>query len=525
MPLLAALKHPLAAGGLAPRGVSRPGAPSRTGAPRAAPGAGLCRALARADRRRADGSCAALSTGSKPASATLPDLLAGRRRAARPAGRRAYRSRRAAGGERRRDRRRAAVARGRGRDGGALLPRADRSRAAISRRCLAATIRRCSRRSPPARWCGRLWPASAAGDLGPARGAAAAGRSCRPRRARTRAPGLARPPHDPWMSRQMRREFGIAVPERAIGIAAHDFAQAIAAPGGGADPRGAQRGRADRAVALAAAPRHGAARGRPRRQRCGPDPDDRRLRPTALDRRGRTGRSPPAAPRPPLAARPRKLSVTQIETWLRDPYAIYARHILRSEAARRARRRSRPRRSRHLHPSRRSPISCAVSAPAARGCRAASCWRSGGEHFGAVLSRPGAWAFWWPRFERIARWFVARRGDASPPRSSRASASVTGSLTLPAPGGPFELTAHGRPHRPAGGRRVSADRLQDRLACRARRRSGRLSRRSCRWKARSARRQLRRRQRHRRRRSNIGGSAAATGRDAHADRRRRSRAR
>src|SRR5207253_3671712 len=38
--------------------------------------------------------------------------------------------------------------------------------------------------------------------------------------------------------------------------------------------------------------------------------------------------SPPAAPCPPLAARPRQLSVTQIEAWIRDPYAIYARHIL-----------------------------------------------------------------------------------------------------------------------------------------------------------------------------------------------------
>ncbi len=35
--------------------------------------------------------------------------------------------------------------------------------------------------------------------------------------------------YDPWMSRQMRREFGIALPERAIGIAAHDFAQAFGA--------------------------------------------------------------------------------------------------------------------------------------------------------------------------------------------------------------------------------------------------------------------------------------------------------
>src|SRR5262249_3004000 len=35
------------------------------------------------------------------------------------------------------------------------------------------------------------------------------------------------------------------------------------------------------------------------------------------------------APRPPVAARPRRLTVTEIETWLRDPYAIYARHVLK----------------------------------------------------------------------------------------------------------------------------------------------------------------------------------------------------
>ena len=36
----------------------------------------------------------------------------------------------------------------------------------------------------------------------------------------------------------------------------------------------------------------------------------------------------PPTPRPPVAARPRHLSVTEIETWMRDPYQIYARHIL-----------------------------------------------------------------------------------------------------------------------------------------------------------------------------------------------------
>ena len=37
----------------------------------------------------------------------------------------------------------------------------------------------------------------------------------------------------------------------------------------------------------------------------------------------------PPAFAPPVSARPRQLSVTQIETWLRDPYAIYATKILR----------------------------------------------------------------------------------------------------------------------------------------------------------------------------------------------------
>jgi ATP-dependent helicase/nuclease subunit B len=37
----------------------------------------------------------------------------------------------------------------------------------------------------------------------------------------------------------------------------------------------------------------------------------------------------PPRPKPPISQRPRNLSVTEIETWLRDPYAIYAKHILR----------------------------------------------------------------------------------------------------------------------------------------------------------------------------------------------------
>ena len=40
-------------------------------------------------------------------------------------------------------------------------------------------------------------------------------------------------------------------------------------------------------------------------------------------------RLPRPAPTPPVETRPRRLSVTEIETWLRDPYAIYAKHVLK----------------------------------------------------------------------------------------------------------------------------------------------------------------------------------------------------
>src|SRR3546814_3530789 len=48
-----------------------------------------------------------------------------------------------------------------------------------------------------------------------------------------------------------------------------------------------------------------------------------------LDQPDAAGRSEPPMPRPPVEARPRSLYVTDIQTWVRDPYAIYAKRILR----------------------------------------------------------------------------------------------------------------------------------------------------------------------------------------------------
>ena len=72
VPLLAALKHPLAAGGLAPRDVPRARPAPRSGDPRTAPGARLRRAAGRRWPARSRPVCGGLSIGSRPASAALP---------------------------------------------------------------------------------------------------------------------------------------------------------------------------------------------------------------------------------------------------------------------------------------------------------------------------------------------------------------------------------------------------------------------------------------------------------------------
>jgi double-strand break repair protein AddB len=141
------------------------------------------------------------------------------------------------------------------------------------------------------------------------------------------------PTADPWLNRALRAEAGLRLPDRVIGLSAHDFQQALTAPEvwltrarrnaetdtvpsrwlnrltnllHGASPvtkdaLAAMRDRGAQYLALA----------------------DRLLTPAQS-----VAFAPRPAPAPPAAARPRQLSVTDIETLIRDPYAIYARRIL-----------------------------------------------------------------------------------------------------------------------------------------------------------------------------------------------------
>jgi ATP-dependent helicase/nuclease subunit B len=124
----------------------------------------------------------------------------------------------------------------------------------------------------------------------------------------------------------MRQALGLESPERAIGLAAHDFATLAAAPlvfltralkvDGAPTIASRWLQRFEQLTrGLGLAPSHGA-----------PYETFARLFTTADHAAAPISRP---EPRPPVSARPRELSVTEIEKWIRDPYAIYARHVLR----------------------------------------------------------------------------------------------------------------------------------------------------------------------------------------------------
>lgn len=144
----------------------------------------------------------------------------------------------------------------------------------------------------------------------------------------------AAPDPDPWMNRQMRHAAGLLLPDRQIGLSAHDFQQAIAA----------------RTIVLSRATRDAEAetvpsrwlnrllnllgglgqvgesalsdmRARGKRLRDAVHALDRPTEPAAP--------APRPSPKPPREAIPRRISASRVEKLIRDPYTTYAGEILR----------------------------------------------------------------------------------------------------------------------------------------------------------------------------------------------------
>ena len=204
---------------------------------------------------------------------------------------------------------------------------------------------------------------------------------------------------DPWMSRPMRAEFGLPPLEARVGLSAHDFVQAASAPR-------VVLTRAQKVDGTPAVPSRWLLRIDALLRGVAPEAGSYVNWFEALDRPDRVRPAEPPRPAPPIEARPTRLSVTQVQNWMRDPYSIYARHILRLEPL--------------------DPIDADPGA-AEKGNiihealdkflaeyrdhlpddALAVLTAVGRDAFGATLSRPAIRAFWWPRFLHVAEWFIA----------------------------------------------------------------------------------------------------------------------
>lgn len=264
------------------------------------------------------------------------------------------------------------------------------------------------------------------------------------------------PKPDPWLNRALRHQAGLLLPERRIGLSAHDFQQAVAAKEVWLT-RSVRSDDAETVVSrwlnrvqnlLSGLPGQGGPEALTAMRARGQAWLDQVA---ALETPGEVPRAPRPAPAPPAAARPDHLSVTEIKRLIRDPYAIYARHVLRL---------------RPLDPLMKVPdallrgtvlheilelyVRHALAHPE-QGTREALLGIAD-----TVLAQKVPWgearALWLARLERVADWFIEteaeRRTHATPARFEEKGRTEIPDLgfALSAKADRLDLDAHGRMH-------------------------------------------------------------------------------
>lgn len=240
------------------------------------------------------------------------------------------------------------------------------------------------------------------------------------------------PPPDPWLNRQMRLKSGLLLPERRIGLSAHDYQQAIAAPEVWLT-RAIRSAEAETVPSrwvnrlenlLKGLPNQSGARAWADMAARGKYWTDQAA---ALEAVAKTKPAPRPSPRPPVATRPHALSVTEIKRLIRDPYAIYARHTLRL---------------RPINPLVQSPdapvrgtilhLIMELFIKVVRDNKSALTRNKLLEITDDVLLSEAPWpaarVMWRARIERIADWFIAnevrRQGHATPVLFEKAAKGI-----------------------------------------------------------------------------------------------------
>jgi ATP-dependent helicase/nuclease subunit B len=241
---------------------------------------------------------------------------------------------------------------------------------------------------------------------------------------------------DPWLSRPMREALGLEAPERRTGLAAHDVAT-LAASRSVLLTRSLRQSGAPTVASRWVMRIQQLAKGLGLEQQLAAR-NDLLTWARAIDKSASASRAQRPAPAPPVALRPRQLSVTEIETWLRDPYAIYAKHVLRLRPLEPLDPEpGPPERGRAIHTALETFLRAYPDALPDDALP--QLIKIGEESFVANGASNAVLALWRPRFERAARWFLlqhARRRQ----EITRSVAETSGKLELAGPAGSFTLT-------------------------------------------------------------------------------------
>jgi ATP-dependent helicase/nuclease subunit B len=240
---------------------------------------------------------------------------------------------------------------------------------------------------------------------------------------------------DPWLSRPMRISFGLPPLERKIGLSAHDFCTAMSvqkiymtrALRRNGSPTLASRW-IQRLSALLATGGEGLVA-----------PSSWSAWSRALDAPAQQITFLPPAPCPSLEVRPRRLSVTAVETLLRDPYSIYAKSILRLRPLDPLNQDlSMMERGQAIHQALDAFVRSGVDPESPQAMETLS--NLGREAFGDLFQDPRTMAFWWPRFQRLSAWFLQKFSEESPYLQGTQT-EREGAIDIPTANGFITLTA------------------------------------------------------------------------------------
>ena len=242
---------------------------------------------------------------------------------------------------------------------------------------------------------------------------------------------------DPWMSRPMKRDFGFPLPEKAVGVLAHDFCQLLATDR-------VYLTRAERVQGTPMVKSRWWMRLETVLKALGADIaglEDEAFKSWAdfIDRAEVFRRLPPPEPRPPVEARPRVMSASAVENWMRDPYIIYAKYILKLKKLDELEQDlSLKDYGTIIHAvlekfNNRHPADFPEDAKA-------ELLELGREYFAENEIAMETRAFWWPTFEKTVDWLVGAERNYRP-QVREVHSEVEGSFSFEAPAGKFTITA------------------------------------------------------------------------------------